>query len=126
MERDQALEMALGQIEKQYGKGDHAPGRARQRRRRRHPTGAWRSTSPSASAACPAVVWSRSTARVVREVHPRHARGCRGPAQRRRVAYIDAEHAMDPVYASAIGVNVDELLISQPDTGEQALRSPTC
>jgi recombination protein RecA len=36
-------------------------------------------------------------------------------------AYIDAEHAMDPVYASAIGVNVDELLISQPDTGEQAL-----
>src|SRR5437016_696604 len=36
-------------------------------------------------------------------------------------AYIDAEHAMDPVYASAIGGNVDELLISQPDTGEQAL-----
>src|SRR5438067_6013284 len=36
-------------------------------------------------------------------------------------AYIDAEHAMDPVYAKAIGVNVDELLISQPDTGEQAL-----
>src|SRR5262249_7384133 len=33
----------------------------------------------------------------------------------------DAEHAMDPVYAQAIGVNVDELLISQPDTGEQAL-----
>ncbi|MGZ4681686.1 MAG: recombinase RecA, partial [Acidimicrobiales bacterium] len=36
-------------------------------------------------------------------------------------AYIDAEHAMDPVYAAAIGVDVDELLISQPDTGEQAL-----
>jgi recombination protein RecA len=36
-------------------------------------------------------------------------------------AYIDAEHAMDPVYAQAIGVNVDDLLISQPDTGEQAL-----
>src|SRR6202165_2201643 len=36
-------------------------------------------------------------------------------------AYIDAEHAMDPVYAAAIGVTVDELLISQPDTGEQAL-----
>src|SRR4249920_857053 len=36
-------------------------------------------------------------------------------------AYIDAEHAMDPVYAAAIGVNVDELLISQPNTGEQAL-----
>ncbi|MCH2433942.1 MAG: recombinase RecA [Acidimicrobiales bacterium] len=36
-------------------------------------------------------------------------------------AYIDAEHAMDPVYVRAIGVDVDELLISQPDTGEQAL-----
>jgi recombination protein RecA len=36
-------------------------------------------------------------------------------------AYIDAEHAMDPVYARAIGVDIDELLISQPDTGEQAL-----
>jgi recombination protein RecA len=36
-------------------------------------------------------------------------------------AYIDAEHAMDPNYARAIGVNVDDLLISQPDTGEQAL-----
>jgi recombination protein RecA len=36
-------------------------------------------------------------------------------------AYVDAEHAMDPVYAQAIGVNVDDLLISQPDTGEQAL-----
>ena len=36
-------------------------------------------------------------------------------------AYIDAEHAMDPVYAAAIGVDVDNLLISQPDTGEQAL-----
>jgi len=36
-------------------------------------------------------------------------------------AYIDAEHAMDPLYARNIGVDVDELLISQPDTGEQAL-----
>jgi len=36
-------------------------------------------------------------------------------------AFIDAEHALDPTYAAAIGVDVDELLISQPDTGEQAL-----
>ena len=36
-------------------------------------------------------------------------------------AYIDAEHALDPIYARAIGVDVDELYISQPDTGEQAL-----
>ena len=36
-------------------------------------------------------------------------------------AFIDAEHALDPVYASALGVDIDELLVSQPDTGEQAL-----
>src|SRR3990167_3708992 len=36
-------------------------------------------------------------------------------------AFVDAEHALDPVYAKKIGVNIDELLISQPDTGEQAL-----
>ncbi len=36
-------------------------------------------------------------------------------------AYIDAEHALDPAYAGSCGVNVDDLLISQPDTGEQAL-----
>lgn len=36
-------------------------------------------------------------------------------------AYIDAEHALDPVYARNLGVNVDELVLSQPDTGEQAL-----
>ncbi|WP_026965388.1 recombinase RecA [Alicyclobacillus pomorum] len=38
-----------------------------------------------------------------------------------QAAFIDAEHALDPVYASKLGVNIDELLISQPDTGEQAL-----
>ncbi len=36
-------------------------------------------------------------------------------------AYIDAEHAMDPDYAEKLGVNIDDLLISQPDSGEQAL-----
>ena len=38
-----------------------------------------------------------------------------------RAAFIDAEHSLDPVYASHLGVNIDELLLSQPDTGEQAL-----
>ena len=38
-----------------------------------------------------------------------------------RAAYIDAEHALDPVYSKQLGVNIDELLLSQPDTGEQAL-----
>jgi len=37
------------------------------------------------------------------------------------VAFIDAEHALDPAYARKIGVNVDEMLLSQPDAGEQAL-----
>ena len=37
------------------------------------------------------------------------------------VAFVDAEHALDPSYAKALGVNIDELLVSQPDTGEQAL-----
>ncbi|MEG0116245.1 MAG: recombinase RecA, partial [Hydrogenoanaerobacterium sp.] len=37
------------------------------------------------------------------------------------VAFIDVEHALDPVYASALGVDIDALLVSQPDTGEQAL-----
>ncbi|MDP3321740.1 MAG: ATPase domain-containing protein, partial [Bosea sp. (in: a-proteobacteria)] len=36
-------------------------------------------------------------------------------------AFVDAEHALDPVYARKLGVNLDDLLISQPDTGEQAL-----
>src|SRR5687767_11200901 len=36
-------------------------------------------------------------------------------------AYIDVEHALEPIYARAIGVKVDDLLVSQPDTGEQAL-----
>ena len=36
-------------------------------------------------------------------------------------AFIDAEHALDPVYAKKLGVNIDDLYISQPDTGEQAL-----
>ena len=38
-----------------------------------------------------------------------------------RAAFIDAEHALDPIYAKNLGVNIDELLLSQPDTGEQAL-----
>ncbi len=38
-----------------------------------------------------------------------------------RAAFIDAEHALDPIYAERLGVNIDELLLSQPDTGEQAL-----
>ncbi len=39
-------------------------------------------------------------------------------------AFVDAEHALDPIYASRIGVNIEELLISQPDTGERDRRGP--
>ncbi|MFO7177030.1 DNA recombination/repair protein RecA, partial [Enterococcus faecium] len=38
-----------------------------------------------------------------------------------QAAFVDAEHALDPKYAKNLGVNIDELLLSQPDTGEQAL-----
>lgn len=41
-------------------------------------------------------------------------------------AFIDAEHALDPVYARHLGVDTDSLIVSQPDNGEQALKSPTC
>src|SRR5262249_19543757 len=47
--------------------------------------------------------------------------GARAPKRRGLRAFIDAEHALDPVYARKLGVNIDDLLISQPDTGEQAL-----
>ena len=39
-------------------------------------------------------------------------------------AFIDAEHALDPSYAKKLGVDVDELLVSQPDSGEQSLELP--
>lgn len=42
-------------------------------------------------------------------------------AQGGRAAFVDAEHAIDPLYAKALGVNIDELILSQPDSGEQAL-----
>ena len=80
------------------------------------------STSRSASAACRAAGWSRSTGR-----NPQGkttlALHCVAEAQKRGgiCAFIDAEHALDPVYARKLGVNIDDLLISQPDTGEQAL-----
>ena len=50
-----------------------------------------------------------------------HAVACEQHATDNLCAYIDAEHSLDPTYASSLGVNVDELLISQPESGEQAL-----
>ena len=74
------------------------------------------------SAACRGAGWWRSTGRNPPARPP--WRCTRWPRARRRAAsapLIDAEHALDPVYARKLGVNIDELLISQPDTGEQAL-----
>jgi recombination protein RecA len=123
VEHQEALDMALGQIEKNYGKGaimklgEHGNvGIAA------IPTGALALDLALGIGGLP-------RGRVVEIFGPESsgkstlAMHVVAEAQRNGgvCAYIDAEHAMDPVYASAIGVNVDELYISQPDTGEQAL-----
>ena len=123
MDREKALDMALGQIEKQFGKGS-----IMKLGERGHvgieaiPTGALALDLALGIGGLP-------RGRIVEIFGPESsgkstlATHVVAEAQRNGgvCAYIDAEHAMDPVYASAIGVNVDELLISQPDTGEQAL-----
>jgi recombination protein RecA len=123
VDRDKALEMALGQIDKQFGKGS-----IMKLGERGHvgieaiPTGALALDLALGIGGLP-------RGRVVEIFGPESsgkstlATHVVAEAQRNGgvCAYIDAEHAMDPVYAAAIGVNVDELLLSQPDTGEQAL-----
>jgi recombination protein RecA len=123
VDREKALDMALGQIEKQFGKGS-----IMKLGERGHvgieaiPTGALALDLALGIGGLP-------RGRIVEIFGPESsgkstlATHVVAEAQRNGgvCAYIDAEHAMDPVYAAAIGVNVDELLISQPDTGEQAL-----
>ncbi len=123
MEREKALEMALGQIEKQFGTGSVMKmGEKGTMKVETVPTGAL-------SLDIALGVGGLPRGRVVEVYGPESsgksslAMHVVAEAQRNGgiCAYIDAEHAMDPVYARAIGVDVDELLISQPDTGEQAL-----
>ena len=123
MERDKALEMALGQIEKQYGKGSVMKmGDKGSMAIGTIPTGALALDLALGIGGLP-------RGRVVEIYGPESsgkstlAMHVVAEAQRNGgiCAYVDAEHAMDPIYARAIGVDVDELLISQPDTGEQAL-----
>jgi recombination protein RecA len=123
VERDKALEMALGQIEKQFGKGSIM-------RLGENAHMEIETISTGALALDLALgVGGLPRGRIVEIYGPESsgkstlAMHVVAEAQRNggSCAYIDAEHAMDPVYAKAIGVNIDELLISQPDTGEQGL-----
>ncbi|HEX9993421.1 MAG TPA: recombinase RecA [Acidimicrobiales bacterium] len=123
MERDKALEMALSQIERQFGKGSVM-------RMGEKGTMQVEAVSTGALALDLALgIGGLPRGRVV-EIYGPESSGKStlalhvvAEAQRNGgiCAYIDAEHAMDPAYAAAIGVDIDELLISQPDTGEQAL-----
>src|SRR5947207_4206976 len=123
MERDKALDMALSQIEKQFGKGSIM-------RMGENTTMSIEAVSTGALALDLALgIGGLPRGRIVEVYGPESsgkstlAMHAVAEAQRNGgiAAYIDAEHAMDPVYAKAIGVNIDDLLISQPDTGEQAL-----
>jgi recombination protein RecA len=123
VEREKALEMALAQIDKQFGKGSIM--------RLGDQVNVGVEAVPTGALALDLAlgIGGLPRGRVVEIFGPESsgkstlAMHVVAEAQRNGgvCAYIDAEHAMDPVYAKAIGVNVDELLISQPDTGEQAL-----
>ena len=123
MERQQALEMAVGQIEKQYGKGSIM------RLGERGNVGVEAIPTGALALDLALGIGGLPRGRVV-EIFGPEASGKStlamhvvAEAQRNGgvCAYIDAEHAMDPVYAANIGLNVDDLYISQPDTGEQGL-----
>src|SRR3974390_982662 len=123
MERDKALDMALSQIEKQFGKGAiMRMGENLSLQIEVIPTGALALDIALGVGGLPRgriveIYGPESSGKSTLAMH------VVAEAQRNGgiCAYIDAEHAMDPIYAGAIGVNVDDLLISQPDTGEQAL-----
>ncbi|MFO7293505.1 MAG: recombinase RecA [Actinomycetes bacterium] len=123
VERQKSLEMAVSQIERQYGQGAiMRMGDAALRKVEVISTGALSLDLALGTGGVP-------RGRIV-EIYGPEASGKTSlalhivaEAQRNGgiAAFIDAEHALDPNYARAIGVDVDELLISQPDTGEQAL-----
>ena len=122
-EKGKALDAALGQIEKQFGKGSvMRMGDNLGMNIESIPTGALSLDLALGIGGLPRgriveIYGPESSGKSTLAMH------AVAEAQRNGgiCAYVDAEHAMDPVYARAIGVNVDDLLISQPDTGEQAL-----
>ncbi len=122
-DRDKALDMALANIEKQFGKGSVM--------RLGEETRAPLAVIPTGAIALDVAlgVGGLPRGRVV-EVYGPEASGkttvalhavANAQAQGGIVAFIDAEHALDPDYAKALGVDTDALLVSQPDSGEQAL-----
>ena len=124
LDRDKMLDVALGQIEKQYGKGAVM-------RLGEHKAGEGIGIIPTGSLSLDIAlgVGGIPRGRIVEVFGPEGSGKTTvslhviAEAQRAGgiTAFIDAEHALDPTYARALGVNIDELLVSQPDSGEQAL-----
>ncbi|GGE46011.1 protein RecA [Pullulanibacillus camelliae] len=122
-ERKAALDMALRQIEKQFGKGSIMKlGEQAEQRVSTVSTG-------SLSLDVAVGVGGYPRGRII-EVYGPESSGkttvalhaiAESQKNGGQAAFIDAEHALDPVYAQKLGVDIDELLLSQPDTGEQAL-----
>ncbi len=124
MEREKALDLALAQIEKQFGKGSiMRMGEATSRMAVEViPTGALALDIALGVGGLPRgrvveIFGQESSGKTTVALHV-VAEAQRGGGI---AAFIDAEHALDPTYAAKLGVDVDQLLISQPDTGEQAL-----
>ncbi|MFN2452330.1 MAG: recombinase RecA [Candidatus Dormibacteria bacterium] len=123
-ERDQALSTALGQIERSHGKGAimRLGESTAHRNIKAIPTGALTLDIALGVGGIPRgriveIYGPESSGKTTLTLHViAEAQKAGGVA-----AFIDAEHALDPQYAAKIGVRTDELLISQPDTGEQAL-----
>jgi recombination protein RecA len=124
MERDKMLDVTLQQIERQYGKGAVM-------RLGEHPMGAGTAVIPTGSMALDVAlgIGGIPRGRIVEVFGPEGSGKTTvclhiiAEAQRAGgiAIFIDAEHALDPTYARTLGVNIDELLVSQPDNGEQAL-----
>ena len=122
-QKDRALAAALSQIERQFGKG------SMMRLGDREPESIPSISTGSLGLDIALGVGGLPRGRVV-EIYGPESSGKTtltlqviAEAQRRggTCAFIDAEHALDPIYAESLGLNTDELLVSQPDTGEQAL-----
>jgi recombination protein RecA len=123
VEKDKSLDMALSQIERQFGKGAimKLNGSSVQQMKS-IPTGALALDLALGIGGVPRgriveIFGPESSGKTTLALH------IVAEAQRNGgvAAFIDAEHALDPIYARALGVDIDELYISQPDTGEQAL-----